>query len=149
MKQRYEEVRALFGQRLYPQALQSLQLLLWEFPDNQDLLYSKTLSLEALERYAEALEVCDIALARENTGRFSALRDRIWSKLEAEKVTPPRQPIDPVKLLEQLKADTPQENPLAFLNTRLAYFIVFMMLFLMLVAVGPLVYWHFFGLRLP
>ncbi|MBI2432443.1 MAG: hypothetical protein HYV26_06190 [Candidatus Hydrogenedentes bacterium] len=149
MKQRYEEVRALFGQRQYPQALQSLQLLLWEFSDNQDLLYSKALALEALQRYAEALEVCEIALARADTDRFHALHGRTGARLEAAKAAPPREPIDPVKLLEQLKADTPQENPLAFFNNRFAYLIVFMMLFLMLVAVGPLVYWHFFGLRLP
>lgn len=144
---RYATAQAHFAQGQHQQALQRIQELLWEHPRHADLLLSKVLCLEALGRAAEALSV--VAEAGEYgiaDARFAAARTR----LEQRPATPPQTTestsIDPVALLRRLEEkDAPEESPLAFLTGPRVYVVVFLLMFLLLTLVGPMLYWGVVG----
>ena len=144
---RYATAQAHFRSGQHQQALQLIQELLWEHPQHADLLLSKVLCLEALGRVAEALGV--VTEAREYNiadVRFAAARAR----LEQRPTTPPEAAgppgVDPVALLKRLEGlDAPEENPLEFLTGRRVYLVVFLLMFLLLTLVGPMIWWTITG----
>lgn len=139
--QRYNHARGLFQQGQHEEALREIQQLLWEHPGHPELLLSKALCLEALHRPKEALEVAREGLAVKEDARLRQLVTRLEQvQREAKSSTP----IDAVALIRQIE-DQERESPLALLTSRRAYVVIFLLMFLLLACVGPMLWWAAFG----
>jgi predicted Zn-dependent protease len=142
-RERYDHARALFQQGRHEEALQAVQVLLWEHPGNRDLLLSKALCLQALGRPAEALATAREGLALGPDPRLEALAARL--EQPQSQMPEAATPVDAVQLLKRLEEQEPRTSPLEYLTTRRAYVIIFLLMFLLLASVGPMLWWGFFG----
>lgn len=152
-QQNYLEARALFQAGQVEQALARIDELLTHHPRHRDLRYSRAMCLERLGREREALTLCSELLQEAPDARVQTLRDRLQAHfspketLRAERRYVPSE-AEAQRLLDQLATQAREEEGfLGFELTtaRLATIIVFLLL--LLLVLGPMLWWTLIGPR--
>lgn len=77
VRQKFQQSKALFAQKRYPEALILLDELNTLFPNERHIMYARAMCLAELQRPLEAMQICEQAVAMHNDQKSRELLDRL------------------------------------------------------------------------
>jgi tetratricopeptide (TPR) repeat protein len=118
----FHEADVLFRQGQYAQALQRLDYLAEQYPNESNILYPRSLALTQLGRYSEALEVCERLIHQHHFEKAHQLKDEIRTRQLSQQKPPPSKSFDTPPEIPGVESPVmPQVNIDELLNQPPAY----------------------------